>query len=565
MGLGCASAGEPQAAAATQGSPAPVVAPPEPAEPTPADSVTEEEEEEESAEESEPWRLEHTEPPGGVWLVDESGREYFAKAMPKTGMPAKRLSENQIRIAWGFTLDLVDEDDDFFYYKVYRVDPGYERKPWIHVPTDEEKAQVASTYRFDTATDDRWSFVPFGVGLPKTGQWRNGFEIADLNGDGHLDIVHGPPRKSLGPPIVFLGNSQGGFQRWGVAFPPVPFDYGDVAVADFDGDERLDLAVTSHLRGMVAMTRDQEATFKPWTQGIDFELARPGHKGGFSARAVVVVDWNRDGKPDLLALGEGPRLDISRGGRATASSGTHGAVLYLNRGDGTWERKEQGMTDEEIFGDSIAIGDFNGDGLADFVTASNVLGRKDIVNLGQKDGSWKRVSVEGVRVPAYVRAVQVADFDQDGRDDLAVAYMSFELAQWRSGIDVFYSRRDGSWERRAVWVEDGREGIYALGVGDIDGDQRPDIVGTTGAGRAWVFRGLPDGGFVRQATTDLDRKDECRGYHVELADFDGDGRDEIITTYAGESQPIFAPDRCKSNGGMAGWKLKIEAPTAVGR
>ena len=74
--------------------------------------------------------------------------------------------------------------------------------------------RIAASYRSDTPETDRLRFVPFGEGLPQSGQWRDGFAVADMNGDGHLDIVHGPPRKSFGTPVIFLGNGKGSWRRW---------------------------------------------------------------------------------------------------------------------------------------------------------------------------------------------------------------------------------------------------------------------------------------------------------------------------------------------------------------
>ena len=76
---------------------------------------------------------------------------------------------------------------------------------------------LAAAIAGQTATDipaQSWRFVPFGAGLPTSGQWREGFRIADLNHDGHPDIVHGPPRKQPGPPVIFLGDGKGGWTRW---------------------------------------------------------------------------------------------------------------------------------------------------------------------------------------------------------------------------------------------------------------------------------------------------------------------------------------------------------------
>src|SRR5262249_7440101 len=149
--------------------------------------------------------------------------------------------------------------------------------------------------------------------------------------------------------------------------------------------------------------------------------------GGFSSKALAVADWNGDGRPDLLALGEGPRLNIA-GGRAgqLAPSQSFGVVIYLNQGDGKWLRKDQGTGFVNLFGDSLTLGDFNGDHRIDFATSSGVQGRKDLVDLGKADGGWEAVTLDQVRPQSYVNAVHAVDLDRDGRTDLVVAYMSFE-------------------------------------------------------------------------------------------------------------------------------------------
>ena len=99
------------------------------------------------------------------------------------------------------------------------------------------------------AATDRLRFESFDEGLPRAGQWRNGFDVADINNDGFLDIIHSTPRKVISPPVVFLGNGQGSWTRWEASFPQAPYDYGDVAVADVDDNGLLDIAMGFHLRG----------------------------------------------------------------------------------------------------------------------------------------------------------------------------------------------------------------------------------------------------------------------------------------------------------------------------
>ena len=173
------------------------------------------------------------------------------------------------------------------------------------------------------------SLEPYGTGLPQRGQWRNGFAVADMNGDRVLDIVHGPPRKGRGWPVIFIGDGKGGFTRWAATFPQLPFDYGVVAVADFDRDGRADdIAIGCHLRGIAVLTGDGKGEFKQWGRGLELRATEPGRDIPFCPGALVAVDWNKDGRTDLAALSEGPARLALRD-RMTAGQGA-GIRVFLN-------------------------------------------------------------------------------------------------------------------------------------------------------------------------------------------------------------------------------------------
>jgi len=59
-------------------------------------------------------------PPNGKWLTDKEGRQYFVDKLQKEGARFLRVNDKTLRTAWGINVDLVKEDDKFFYYKVYR-------------------------------------------------------------------------------------------------------------------------------------------------------------------------------------------------------------------------------------------------------------------------------------------------------------------------------------------------------------------------------------------------------------------------------------------------------------
>ncbi len=504
------------------------------------------------------------EPPDGKWLVDDRGREYFNLEIPRVEGQYSWVGEEhkQVRLAYGLTYDVSSYDDSKILIKHYRA---VARKPREARP-EPSAEELEAAYRVESKAVDRLRFVPLGTGLPEQGQWRQGFDVADIDGDGNLDVIHGPARKTGNRPAIFLGDGKGASWRpWQAAFPNMGFDYGDAAAGDLDGDGDLDLVIASHLRGIVALVNDGKGSFSPWSKGIDFAV-QPSPEDtttAFSSREVEIFDWNRDGRPDILALGEGPRLAISRtaGDDDRFKGGSRGLVVYLNQGDGTWTRTGGATGRSVVFGDDLALGDFNGDGIQDFATGSGIQGAKTLLNLGRQDGTWETVNVDAARPRAIFHGVAAGDFDRDGRTDLALGYLSIEGGAWRTGVDALLARADGAWERHALGNEKSQDGIYGLSAGDVDGDKILDLVALTGGGQGWVFLGDGRGGFAREEGAEI-LESGCRGYHVELADFDGDGAAEIVAGFAGEGNALFGPESCPSQGSLRAWKAvrKENAP-----
>ncbi|HEX4953216.1 MAG TPA: VCBS repeat-containing protein [Thermoanaerobaculia bacterium] len=500
------------------------------------------------------------EPPDGVWLEDELGNQFYVERMKRYEGKYRWISETRVKYL-GVEVDIVGADDDWFYVKVYRVTER-SRPPVKTEPDPADLARIAATYQIEAKTEDRLFFQRFDQGLPAEGQWRNGFVLADLNEDGFIDIVHAPPRKMGGLPIIFLGDGKGSWTPWRTASFKAPFDYGDVAVGDLNGDGHLDIVLAIHLRGVRALVNDGSGNFSDWSRGLDYQVPGQGEgETAFSSRALKLVDWNGDGRLDILALGEGPKLggaqsnEQRRKGVGKVTFVSDGPVVYLNQGDGSWVKKWDGEGTEQLFGDAIDVGDFNADGRIDFVTASNRMMRRDLVNLGDRAGEdWTAVDVPEVRPGAYVRSVVAEDFDRDGRDDLALSYVSFELGVWRTGIDILHARPVG-WERRIVFARDGRLAIYAIGVGDLDADGNLDIVGVDGDGDMLTFLGESDGSFRQELSPELVKpRGRCRGYRIQLADLDGQAGDEVVVNFADESSAYFDPDRCPNSGGLAAFK-----------
>ena len=492
-----------------------------------------------------------------AWQSDAAGRRFVVRPLEKR--LARRVDESHARTTWGVTLDLAGEDDGHWYYRVYETVPAAPPSPAAR-SSDGGAGDRAGAKDDDAPAlreSDALRFEPAGEGLPQRGQWRDGFDLADLNGDGRLDLVHGPARKGAPAPQLFLGDGRGGFAPWREArVPALPYDYGDAGAGDLDGDGAVDLVLASHMRGLVALLGDGRGGFA--RAGAGLELAETG-AASFSSRAIRVADVDGDGRLDVLALGEGPRLGApgASGGAAPGAravlAGAQGLVLYRGRGDGGFERREPAPGAPPVFGRSLALGDFDGDGRLDAATASSQLGRRDVVQLARAGGALEAVAVEAIRWPAYVLAVAAADFDRDGRADLALGYAALVDDAWRSGVDVLFPQPDGSWRRLALAAAADRVGPQALAAGDLDGDGAADLVALGGHGALAVFRGDGRGAFSRERRPPPPFPGGCRGAHVAIGDLDGDGRGDVVASFAQE-RVTGEPDACPSEGGLAAWR-----------
>jgi hypothetical protein len=484
-------------------------------------------------------------------FVDDEGRRYVVRSLAK--QRAVRLDATHARTRWGIDLELTGEDAESWYFKYY-LPPTTAPAPPREAPPEERLEPI------ELRESRALRFEPFGAGLPQQGQWRDGFDVADLDGDGHLDLVHGPPRKGVRAPQVWLGDGRGTWRLWREArFPALPYDYGDARVADLDGDGALDLVLAVHLRGLLALRGDGRGGFVRAGEGLDFG---EGTSTGFSSRAARIVDFDGDGTLDVIALGEGPRLAPARStaGAAAVLGGAQGTVLYRGLGGGRFERRDRGTGAHEIFGGALAVADFDADGRPDFATASGQLGRRDLVRLGREDELWEPLALDSVRAKAYVRAVAAADFDADGRADLALGYASIASGSWWSGTDVLLARPGGAWQQLPLASEPGTGGPRALAAGDLDGDGAADLVSLDAVGTIAVFRGDGAGSFVREREHPAPFPGGCRGAHLALADLDGDGLTDLLASFAQERGGAGGPAACASEGGLAVWRTLRDAP-----
>jgi hypothetical protein len=222
-------------------------------------------------------------------------------------------------------------------------------------------------------------------------------EAADFNADGNLDLAITSQISGVSP--VDLGYGRGAFSTAGNLYTPAESFPMSVAVGDFNGDGKLDAAVASGgttkypYSGVSISLGNGDGTFTQ-TSGSPVSL-------GTSLSAIITGDFNGDGKLDL----------------AVTDSGGNAVIILLGNGDGTFR-----VSSTIPVGNSplaILEGDFNSDGKLDLAVANEGDGTVTLL-LGKGDGTFAQASGSPYAVGALPIQIVAADFNGDGKLDLAV-------------------------------------------------------------------------------------------------------------------------------------------------
>jgi hypothetical protein len=363
------------------------------------------------------------------------------------------------------------------------------------------------------------TFVPVADNLPTDGRWQMGFAAADMNKDGHVDLVF-PPRRKTFParPVIFLGDGKGGFEVWDRQKWPdnVQWDYGDVEIADFDGDGHQDAAFAVHFKPQYILYGDSNGVFARGEQ-----LPSPNPR--ISSRAVTVADFDGDGRQDLAFVAE-VDYDI------TSNQRFEGAVTVwalLNRGVSSWELSNEGLA-KNLIADNIRASDVDGDGRPEIVVSSNSNGFRHLVFSYRGDDGWQALDHRGVLSSAYHYDVEPS------QGEVFSTFVQFRMiaqeAQALNGI-VRYPVQQGDQEialgSPIVREKERKDVFYRLALGDVDGDGDTDLVASRRDSGLEVYLQTPEGLFYREKGTELDAIG--RAFDIQLVDLDGDGRDDIVT------------------------------------
>jgi hypothetical protein len=335
------------------------------------------------------------------------------------------------------------------------------------------------------------------------GRGAYGLARADLNGDGKLDLVV----MSNGSPVVMLGDGTGKFSAPTIVPVPSSSSFVGPVIADFNSDTKLDVAVV-------------DATHNGPGGLARFHVLPGDGLGGFGSAistsfdapdpfSVAGGDLNGDGKTDLVTVNRGGgnnnegsiSIGLSDGaGHFTIQPSASARNASNPAGIGFADFNSDGKMDLATpsgFGFSILLGngaggfaprthittanagsirtsDLNGDGKADLAMVPEDGTGKVSVVFGDGTGGFSAPSQ--FSVGAFPSDLAVADFNSDGKPDLAVSNARQDPAPGplHSSISVLFGDGIGGFGPASTIPTE--RSASRIVVGDLNGDSRPDII-----------------------------------------------------------------------------------------
>lgn len=329
--------------------------------------------------------------------------------------------------------------------------------------------------------------------------------IADYNGDGRPDVATANYSNHTISVRPGLAN--------GMLGPATTVSTGanpsSIAAADFNGDGKPDL-VTACLgsSGVCVRLNSSNGGAPTFAANVQYVIpALPYH--------VAIGDVNGDTRPDLVtANGLGNSISVLTGN----ANGSFNAPVDFAAG-------QAGAQPE-----CVALGDVDGDGILDALTANYAAGTVSCLR-GLGAGAFA-APLESAGIDSLARSLCAADFNHDGRADVAVA-----CADNPGPVTILLSAGDGTFGPPVDYAAGVSAGIAA---GDINGDGRTDLALAKnffgGPGLVAVLLGHGDGTFAQA----VDYGIESGPSGVAIGDMNADGwLDLAVTNHFSSSVSIL--------------------------
>jgi hypothetical protein len=344
--------------------------------------------------------------------------------------------------------------------------------------------------------------------------------LSDLNGDGVVDLAvanSGDDSLSVLFDTTVPGSASTGFEAAG------SFTTGEgpsgVAVSDFNGDGRPDLAVANEAGNTISVFLNGtilEATVADFADAASFGV-------GTAPRAAAAGDLNGDGKPDLA---------VANGGSGNVT------VLFNTTMPGSGSAGFAAAGEFAVGGEpaAIALGDLNGDGRSDLATANRTDNTLSVLLNATAPGaeSASFTTVANFAVGSGPISVARGDINGDGRPDLVVASTD------SNNVSVLLNTTAPG----ATAPSFGAATNFAAGSGptavalhDVNGDGRSDLVVANGSGNdiTVLLNATAPGAGTTSFTLLGNFAGGANPRAIVVGDLNGDGQNDLIVANGGDS------------------------------
>ncbi len=361
-------------------------------------------------------------------------------------------------------------------------------------------------------------FTELGTGV-STGSGSNpsGIVAADFNQDGNIDVA--TSNAGTNTATVLLGNGAGSFTLQ--AAQATGTDPIALVTSDINSDGYPDLVAFDELSGSTGAV----AVLLGNGNGT-LQVAQISTQAFLPGTQATVADFNRDGKPDIALTQQGNQY------ASVMLNNTLPTQYPDGRSFATYNPLSTGMGN---FADSVAVGDFNRDGLLDI--AVSYLQDNDVqVLFGNGGGGFAAGATYSVgSQPFWIAS---GDLNGDGYPDLVTT--NTNVAGTAGTVSVLLNNKNGTLASAATYTV-GKQ-PYQVAIGDLNGDGYPDLAVTnytTGStqGSVTILLGSKTGTFTVQPTA---LATCATPYGVAIGDFKHDGFPSVaVTCYTTSQLEVF--------------------------